>query len=54
MQPEDFTPPDPYIVTLVIDSYKKESVSDKHTFQAGDDIYKDNLPKPDFQYNLSN
>ena len=39
MQPEDFTPQNPDMVTLVIDSNNEESVSDKHTFKVGDDIY---------------
>ena len=37
-KPEDFTPPHPNMVTLVTDSTNEESVSDKHTFQVGDDI----------------
>ena len=41
VQPEDFTPPDPDMVTLVTDSKNEESVSDKHTFQVGDDIYEE-------------
>ena len=31
-QPEDFTPPNPDMVTLVIASNKEESISEKHTF----------------------
>ena len=42
MQPEDFTPPNPDMATLVIDSNKEESISDKHTFQVGDYIYEEN------------
>ena len=38
------------MVTLVTDSNNEESVSDKHTFQVGDDIYKEDLPKPHIQY----
>ena len=34
VQPEDFTPPTPDMVTLVTDSNNEESVSDKHTFQV--------------------
>ena len=53
MQPEDFTPPNPDVVTLVTDSNNEESVSDKHTFQVGDDMYKEDLtliPTPHIQY----
>ena len=50
MQPEDFTPPNPDMVMLVTDSNNEESVSDKHTFQVGDDIYEEHLPKPQIQY----
>ena len=49
MQPQDFTPPNPDMVTLVINS-NKESISDKHTSQVGDDIYEEDLPKPHVQY----
>ena len=42
-QPEDFTPPNPYMVTLVTDSNNEESASDKHTFQVGDDMYEEDL-----------
>ena len=38
------------MVTLVTDSNNEESVSDKHTFQIGDDIYKEDLPKSHIQY----
>ena len=38
------------MVTLVIDTSKEESISDKHTFQVGDDIYKEDLPNPHVQY----
>ena len=41
---EDFTPPNPDMVTLFIDS-NKESISDKHTFQVGDYICEEDLPK---------
>ena len=53
VQPEDFTPPNPDVVTLVTDSNNEESVSDKYTFQVGDDIYEEDLaliPKPHIQY----
>ena len=50
MQPEDFTPPNLDMVTLVTDSNYEVSVSDKHTFQVRDDIYKEDLPKPNIQY----
>ena len=50
VQPEDFTPPDPDMVTLVTDSNNEESVSYKHTFQVGDNIYEEDLPKLHIQY----
>ena len=53
VQPEDFTPPNPDMVTLVADSNNEESVSDKHTFQLGDDVYEEDLaliPEPHIQY----
>ena len=50
VQPEDFTPPNPVMVTLVTDSNHEESVSDKHTFHVGDDIYEEELPTPHIQY----
>ena len=50
VQPEDFTPPNPDMVTLVTDCNNEESVSDKHTFQVGDDIYEEDLAKPHIQY----
>ena len=49
-EPEDFTPPNPNMVTLVTDSNNEESVNDKNTFQIGDDIYEEDLPKPQIQY----
>ena len=49
-QPEDFTPPNPDMVTFVIDFNKGESVSDRYTIQIGDDIYEEDLPKPHVQY----
>ena len=42
-QPEDFTPPNPDMVPLGTDSSNEESVSDKHIFQVGDDIYEEDL-----------
>ena len=45
-QQEDFTPPNPDMVTLVTGSNNEESVSDKHTFKVGDDIYEEDVPKP--------
>ena len=50
VQPEDFTPSNPNMVTLVTNSNNEESVSDKHTFQVGDDIYEEDLHKPHVQY----
>ena len=50
VQPEDFTSPNPNMVTLNTYSNNEESVSDKHTFQIGDDIYEEDLPKPHIQY----
>ena len=53
VQPKDFTPPNPDMVTLVTDSNNEESVINKHTFQVGDDIYEKDLtliPKPHIQY----
>ena len=44
-------PQNPNLVTLVNDSNNEESVSDKHTFQIGDDVYEEGLPKPHIQYN---
>ena len=44
VQPKDFISPNPNMVALVIDSNNEESVSDKHTFQIGDDIYEEDLP----------
>ena len=38
------------MVTLVTDSNNEESVSGKHTFQVGGDIYKEELPTPHIQY----
>ena len=38
------------MVTLVIDSNEEESVSDKHKFQVGDDIFEEDLSKPHVQY----
>ena len=43
MQPEDFTPSNPDMVTIVTDFNNEESVSDKHPFQVRDDIYKEGL-----------
>ena len=53
VQTEDFTLPTPDMVTLLTDSKNEESVSDKHTFEVGDDIYEEDLalmPKPHIQY----
>ena len=50
VQPEDLTTPNPNMITLVTDFNNEESVSDKHTFQIGDDIYEEDLPKPPIQY----
>ena len=50
VQPEDFTPPHPEMVTLITDSNNEESVIDKHKFQVGDYIYEEDLPKPHIQY----
>ena len=33
-QPEDFTPPNPDMITFVTDSNNEEPASDKHTFQV--------------------
>ena len=41
VQPEDFTPPNTNMVSLVTDSNNKEHSSDKHTFQMRDDIYEE-------------
>ena len=52
-QPEDFTPSNPDMVTLVTDSNNEEPASDKHTFQVGHDIYKEDLAliaEPHIQY----
>ena len=49
-QPEDLTPPHPDMVTLITDFNSEESVIDKHTFQVGDDLYEEDLPKPYIQY----
>ena len=38
------------MVTLITDSDNEESVIDKHTFQVGDDLYEDDLPKLHIQY----
>ena len=38
------------MVMLVSDSNKEKSVSNKHTFQVGNDIYEEDLPKPHVQY----
>ena len=44
--PEDITPPHPYVVNLISDPNHDKSLNDKHMFQVGDDLYKDDLPKP--------
>ena len=51
-QPEDSTPSNPDMVTLVTNSNNEESVCDKHTFQVGDGINEEDLPKPHIQYTL--
>ena len=38
------------MVTPATDSNNEESVSDKYTFQVGDDIYEEDLPKLHIQY----
>ena len=38
------------MVTLVTDLNNEESVSDKHTFHLGDDIYEEEIPNPHVQY----
>ena len=38
------------MVTLISDPNNEESVIDKHTFQVGDDLYEEDLPKPHIQY----
>ena len=38
------------MLTLITDSNKEESVIDKHTFQVGDDLYEEDLPKCHIQY----
>ena len=48
--PEGFTPPNPDMIILVTDSNNEESVSDKHSFQVGDDIYEEDLSIPHNQY----
>ena len=51
-QSEDFTPPNPNMVSLVTDSHNKELASDRQTFQVGDDIYEEesaSLPEPHIQ-----
>ena len=48
-QTEDVTPPHPDVVTLITDSNNKESVIHKHTFQVGDDLYEEDLPKSHIQ-----
>ena len=47
---EDFTPPHPDIITLISNPNHEESVTDKHTFQVGDDLYEEDLPKLHIQY----
>ena len=42
-QPEDFTSSPPDMVTLITDSNNEESVTDKHTFQVGDDLNEKDL-----------
>ena len=41
------------MVTFVTDSNNEKSVSDRHTFQVGDDIYEEDvalIPKPNIQF----
>ena len=53
VQPEYVSTTNADMVTLVTNSNNEESVSDKHTFQVGGDIYEEDLafiPKPHIQY----
>ena len=50
VQPDDFTPSHPDVVTLISNPNHEEMVTDKHTFQVGDDLYEKNLPKSHIQY----
>ena len=49
-QPESFTPPHSDMVTVISDPTNEDSGIDKHTFQVGDELYVEDLPKPHIWY----